>query len=503
MATLRTLLGDLWTKYAPLPVDRRQWCAPIQPGDVIDRVMRAVARYPGVRLDRLDGSGEAVDLPPLDGHVTPGLARTVREHFARHGWAITQLLTGVAQRLAEDVRTTRQSSRPAGIPGGRDISAWAVGVVAASYTRSPALPSEDDLAEATAAFWRNRTGPSAEARAALRISPAEFSRRFAREYDDLWAKRGESPSPVLLGLGALCRPPLTAPESSWRSGTDRSVLSRYHHYIRRRDWCQDIPGVAEVAGLDPQQHVSVRIIGATVEDLAGRELRRVCSPLGLDQPAHRALVTTAARALVEADVAGTHETRTDTGRRRSLTVWASAAADLHDGEDPLLHDALVGYARGWAGRDPSAADLVGLLGDVITWSVQVELGVVRRVWHWLHAREVEWEAPLRRVEAVRVLRGAFTRHLRELASRPIEDVRGADPAPAPLPEDPRLAATITALGQLGPTAMQTLLDALHADPATWREAYLAATGGATGLLTPEKLRRWLGGNVLAAEGEAG
>lgn len=482
MGALRVELGRVWAEHSP-PAERgREWCAPIQPGDVRDSIMTAVAC-------RTDG------------------ATSMEEFFADTGWTTTRRLTEIAQDLAEGLWARRETlpldKQPA--VSKRDVSEWAAGVVAGPYRDENGFPDAEYLAAAAVRFWATRTGPQAEARRAARISAETFAGTYRSAYDALWEEHGEASLRILcppkLGLGRLLRPPLVAPRNSWRSGTDRDVHSRYHHYVRRRDWPRNLATAAERAGHDLDRHISVRLLSTDPDTLARTELRRACAPAGLIFPAHHVLIRTTAHALLTADVVSQREARGRDGvvrGTRSLTRWAAAASELRtdcDVQDDDLHDAVVAHTRGWARRQLWARELADGAGDLLTWSVLVELGVLRRLWHHAHGHEVEWEVPLLRAETVRLLRGAFGRHLVELLARPVDDPRDGDTTEVDAP-DLRWAATLARLATRGADAVRALLDLMgRPDDERWRGAYLDALGGGgPEFLDPDEFRERVAGN---------
>jgi len=471
--------------------------------------MRAVARYPDIALADIErpggieaGSVRELPLPGMDAELKRQTGIEVRAWIDTDGyWAIVVALATIANERALAVRHhftgLDAAVRPATTP--QRISEWACGTVAHPYAKAPALPEQGYLDKGQAMFQQREVDRAA--RVKNLVTDAEFVKRYTAVYDAMWDRRGgPSPatlSPVQLDLGTLDRPPMTATENSWKVGTDRSVRSRYRYY-RRASWGRDPESVADAAGLDPDQHIGVRLLTADPDEFCRGELDRVCSPLGLRFAGHHVLVTAMVEGIQRADLQHAFDLRGGGGaplrKGRGLTAWAAVTRDLPITADPALVAGVQERAEYWAFRGPKALESArGAAPRQIHWPTLVQRFVPRRLWHRLHCREVEWEAPLLRAEAARLVPQMFQKHLMELFERPIsapDADPGAEPRPV-APDDPRLLTTLSALAedQAGTTEMIALL--LGHDE-RWEAMYRRTTGPrADACLTVAEFRDWV------------
>jgi hypothetical protein len=366
------------------------------------------------------------------------------------------------------------------------------------YTQTPALPEPGYLDKEQTMFQQSEVDCAGRVRNL--VSDLEFIKRYTTVYEAMWEQLSDpsaiTPSPVQLDLGTLHRPPMTAKENSWLVGTDRSVRSRYRYYLRT-SWSQDPESVAEAAGLNLNQHISIRLLTVDPDELCLSTLKRACSPLGLRFPGHIVVITAMVKGVRCADLEKAFDLRTGGGppvrKGRGLTNWAAFTRDLPVIEDPALEAAVQERAESWAFRGPKALELVhGAASRQMHWPTLVQRFTPRRLWHWLHCREMEWEAPFTRAEVVHLVPQMFQNHLLELLKRPIPRTEAdIDTEPRQVaPDDPRLRTTLRVLGrdQAGTTGMIALL--LRHDEG-WEIVYRQLTGPHTNAcLTVAEFRDW-------------
>jgi len=398
-------------------------------------------------------------------------------------WEIVAALGAVANERAAALRAAVDA-----LPSGqrpplddKRLSEWACGIVVRPYRVEPALPDPAWLDEAQAAFLSGELERAA--RVAKLPSAAEFVTRYGPVYDRMWDDRGAAAlavlDPVELGLGRLQRPPMTADHNAWIDGTDQSVQQRYRYYLRT-SWSTRPAAVAEAAGLRMDDHISRRLAVAEPDDVCRGELDRVCSPIGLRSPEHHALCRSFVTGVEHADLETAVDDRPDgkrpagPGRPRptALTEWAGVATALPTGFDPALAAAVGAAAVYWARYDDRVIQLVTGAGRY--WPEQVRQASPRKLWNRLHHREVEWAAPLVRVELPRLVRGLFTRHLNQLRHTPVP-APDEPPDPPPLrPDDPLLQATLAMLNA-DPATGTSVVTQLTSGNRTWERLYAELT----------------------------
>lgn len=523
---MRTLLAEIWDGQS----DGASWCRPLSPAHVQRTIMLAVAHHPRTTLADLDGTSPseveprqlAADrraLPGLDGHVPA--VEAVRMHLNDAGWDVVVRLTGIAQELANATSAELPANQH------RAIALWAGGVVGAWFREQCSLPPVEYLNGRRDEELARRV--DLEKRYALRLGDAELDSTYRQLYDQQWNEHGAATerecSPVALGLGCCQRPPWRGgEESNWRIGTDRSVVARYGDYFAEKGWARDPDRTAAQEELHLDRHIRTRIRTMTPETIVQTEVRRACHPLGLRHPEHRMLIAAVARGLCEADLHTAYDRRVahcgprPPDHRPTLTRWRDAGAALPVAEDTDLADAVARYAEQWATNSGAAKQLVeGLAGNVVVdpavrevafrdrsarpedtpgsaggaaqldWHIQVQLGPPRRLWGHAHGREVEWEVPFPRAEAVRLIWSVFQSSMLDLRARPLDDPRGEPPADADHLR--RLEATLRRL-ETDPQASERFMTLLAPRNPAWVAAYLdILTGGVP--FGPEHAREFL------------
>jgi hypothetical protein len=184
---------------------------------------------------------------------------------------------------------------------------------------------------------------------------------------------------------------------------------------------------------------------------------------------------------------------------RGLTDWAAFTPELPVIADPALAAAVQERAEYWAFRGLKALELAaGAAPRHMHWPTLVQRFAPRRLWHRLHCREMEWEAPLTRGELARLVPQMFQNHLLELLKRPIPGM-DADPDPDPDPEaeptpvapdDPRLLATRRALAE-DEAGAREMIALLLAHDRRWETLYRRITSPhADACLTAAEFRDW-------------
>jgi hypothetical protein len=377
--TVDVAVGAIWAARSPDP--RSPWLVPFVPSDVRRRIVRQVAlRHLGIDPGPTRPS-ERFD-PATDG---PALRQWFREGG---GWALVEELCALAAGLKRDML----AEGPGSPQWGRGTGLWALGQIGSHYHRLGVVPTADDLA-AFAAERRRRWSRGSLPR---QLTPSEFVTAVASTWDAEWPAEWPEPdyAPAALGLGRDGRPPLVGSHGNWQHGTDRNLYHRYRLYFdpsaRSRAF--------DTSYLDPQRHVDRRFHGAAPERVALDVVGRACRPLGLRCPGHAPAVAAAA-----------HGLRREPGPPKSepdLVEWAAVAEDLPTVPDPDLTTAVRAYAAFWIENSRQA-------GHVDVDDDRFPTGVIRRLWHRLHGREIEWDTAHRRSELVSQVRSCFGRHLRQ------------------------------------------------------------------------------------------
>lgn len=502
--TVDELLWRAWRLRFAEPAPERDWGRAVQPRHIRKWILRLVAGHPDIRLAELRPAGDPGRAPRPAGLLPPLGSRLRDEHPRLRGWvgsdefwAVVEALTTIADEQARAVTERIRELPPArrGSVTRKDVSEWAARIVVRPLHRAPALPAESYLAAERERFLQ-RVLSAAAGRDRL-PTRAEFAARYREAYDRVWARRGaaalRATSPAALGVGSDAQPPMVRPPGddgselgAWRDGTDYAVAQRYGRYLRRAD-DPTVEAAARRFGLDPDRHLVRRLPDLDPDQVCRGELERVCDPLGLREPPHRALVAAVAMGTLQADVLGAYEARVRGVRRvrrgGRVAEWAAAAPRLPAGEDAELVAAVRETAEYWAARDAMAECLV--LGAPRYWPRQIELAAPRRMWHLLHGHEVTWAAELDRPAARTWVEQVFSRHLVELLATPIRE-----PEPGlPAPDDPRLAATLRRVHADRAAGLRLCALILSGDPG-WRTQYARVVGDDRDCLPADRFREW-------------
>jgi hypothetical protein len=406
--TVDVTVDALWAARSPDP--GRPWLAPFVPSDVRRRIVRQVAlRHLGIDpgptrpLERYD--------PATDG-------ASLRRWFGDGaGWALVEELCTLAASLKREL----SAADPGSPQWRRGIGLWALGQVGSHYHRRGEVPTADDLAR-FAVDRRHRWGRGALPRQlSLQEFVAAADPTWHAEWPVAWPEPGYAPA--ALGLGRDERPPLVSPRGNWKHGTDRDLYHRYGLYFDPRARSRAF----DTGYLDPQRHITQRYRDAAPERVALEVVRRACRPLGLSCPGHAPAVAAAA-----------HGLRREPGPPKSgpdLVEWTAEAEGLPTVPDADLSIAVRTYAAFWIENSKLAGQL-----DVD--DDRFPTGVVRRLWHRLHGREIEWETAHRRSELASQVRWCFAQHLRDLWDPPSAIERAVpEEGAAPDPVDRENATT--------------------------------------------------------------
>ena len=498
--TVADHLGRAWERRFPQADRKPDWAALLEPRHLQMWILRVVVAYDDVTLAGLPVAAGAG--PVTAAHLLPGMAsvlpRELRPAVRRRladpeTWAVVAALGATASTLATAVRASIGELPPAERPATtmHRVSEWACKTVTRPYRHEPALPSQAYLVTERAEFVAAERARAMRTRAL--VSEVDFANRYAPVYDELWERLGHAAldvlHPVELGLGRLPRPPMTAKGNGWRAGTDQAVRVRYRYYLRTR-WGTDPAAVVRVAGLPEGQHLSERLGSADPDAVCRGELRRVCSPIGLCFPQHHQLCRAFGTAVADADLQTAFDTRGDHGRFHrgtALQDWAAERPELPQAADPALVSAVRTYAEYWAHRGARTEELVnGIRSD---WPTQIRLGAARKLWHVLHHREIEWEAPLVRAETAELLPKMFGHHLNTLKLAPVTDQDDQDAAPLDM-DDPRLQAVLAALDKDAAAAAELVAQIVQNDP-DWELNYKRLMAGSARVcLTAAEFHRW-------------
>jgi hypothetical protein len=483
--TMSSMLVAIWR--ARFPDAKPEWCGLLQPSAIQRSIMRPVLwEHHRVALDALPTASDAPaasaisGVPRYDAPIGAEVARDLKGRVDEQFWLIVERLGVLAAGLAAEFRADLVALPAVERPEltNKDVSAWACATVARPYYRAPALPSSGYLLEESTAY-RRRVLAKAERTRGL-PSEVEFADRYELTYDEMWAQEGVGAvkvlSPVDLGLGHLTRPPMRALANGWEVGTDRSVQHRYGLYLRT-SWEKDPEATARTAGLDPGQHLSLRLPTTPPDAICRSVLERACQPIGLRFSGHHAFISSFVRGVLVADLQSAFDRRTARAGRE-LVGWAAGGADLPDQPDRALEGAVAAFADYWAARSSIAADLVA--SPLADWTSEVEHGAARRLWGRLYQREVVWEAPLVRSEAADLVKQVFQMHLRSLIP---------PPDGFPLPADPRLDRSNLLISSRGEP--RELLKYLRAGGDGWVQWYQGILGpDADRCLPPDRYRDW-------------
>ena len=435
MDELGRAVHEIWSVRDPDPDS--PWLAGLGSSDVRRVLLRKVcSRVLGIPAPGVAGVLEQQDrgLIGFDPGADP---QRLRAWFRQDGWPVVERLCTVAGALK---RTAVEALRPT--PArvrGRDVALWALGVVGRRYWDDGVEPTVRELADDVAAYvsFRAAEGPLQD----LRMPEAEFVEAVQAEWDIRWP--ADRPpvgiAPSTLGLGHDRRPCLGGWRGDWKSGTDRSVYSRYRRYFD----ASSRSGLFDTEELDPGHHVTRRHLGGTKLDVATTELDRVCRPLGLATTVHVDTVVAVARGLGPA----TDRVASD------MTLDGWAAAGLPPGDE--LSAAVARWTADWIANNALAARLN-------SGGPQLVRGVVRRLWHYLHGREVEWESALNRVDTIRLIKMCFGRHLWDLPPELDPDSK---------PHADREQATVNLINEHpgGPALVRRVLARDPGWPAAYRE----------------------------------
>lgn len=385
--------------------------------------------------------------------------RRLRDWFRDGGWPVVEQLCAVAGALK---RTTVDALRdtPARVRG-RDVALWALGVVGRRYWDKGVVPTVTELAGELTAYVTARAaeGPLL----AMRLSEERFVEAVRADWERRWpADRPPSGiRPSALGLGRDRRPCLRGWRGDWKHGTDRSVYSRYRRYFD----ASSRSGLFDTDDLDPDRHVTRRYLSRTARDVALAEVDRACRPLGLDRPAHVETVVAVARGLGPA----TERPASD----MTLAGWTTATTP----PGPELAAAVARWAAEWIANNELAARLD-------SGGPRLVRGVVCRLWHYLHGREVEWDTALTRLDTTRLIKMCFGMHLWD---GPPE----LEPESTPVEFDAREQATADLINQ-HPDGWDLVRRALAADPG-WPAAYAEIVPDDPRYLDVDGFRRYCDG----------
>lgn len=324
------------------------------------------------------------------------------------GWAVVQRLYTTAGELQQAVVDDLRGSGAA--VDRRTVGSWALSTVGRHYWQTAREPDLAALADERVGYTdRQRAeGPLR----ALRMSRPEFAHavadRFVERRAADWPVLGRAPAQ--LGLGHDRPPPLVDGPGDWTAGTDRAVYARYRRYFDA-----SARSHRDTDRADPDRHVTRRFRHAAPADVATAEVDRACTDIGLAEPGHTETVVAVSRAVREGASTGPSAALGSA----ALNAWGAAAAELPGDGDDGLRDAVAAYVAMWTlhARHAEGVDFGG--NDLLH-------KVVRRLWHHLHGREVEWDRAYGRAAAVELVKICFGPH--HIRGRALLDTDPADPA---------------------------------------------------------------------------
>lgn len=290
--------------------------------------------------------------------------------------------------------------------------------VGRAYREHGSAPGIDDLSdlvtELVASFLSARSG---------RLAKAEFRRGLAEYYEQEWQRRGADSlaafRPSSVGLGDDVRPAL-APSSErggWDLGLRRSVWGRYRLFSDPSAASRSVPPADETCG-SHHEHERLRDLRGTDQVELGREeVRRTCSPYGLNADEHRGVVLAISQGLDLAESVASGPRAAWAWREWTKSRCAPLEAEIGRSAsasrpDPALVAAVRDYTGIWR-RSPAGELMETWYGSVTGQLDLVLAAVARKTWMDLHRREREHLEAMRRAHVVRAIRMAYCKGVPE------------------------------------------------------------------------------------------